>query len=176
MASSSFKALLDDDYLQTFMERRMREMMDLSLKRKTFGQILDLEDGNQFLTAIDKEDKNVVVLIFIYENEAQGCHAMYECLKIIAKDHPYAKICSILASAAGLSKHFKASGVPAILVYKGGDLTTSFVKITDTLGDDFYATDVEDFLTKHGVLTDKELTPAIIRGPAPTAGNDSDSN
>ena len=166
---------MDDDYLKEFCERRMREMMDLNAKRKNFGQIIDLDDGNQFLDAIDKEDTNVVIIIFIFEHEIQGCRAMYECLKIIAKDHPYAKICSILASAAGLSKHFKSSGVPALLVYKSGDLTTSFVKITDTLGDDFYATDVEDLLTKHGVLTDKDLTPAIIRGPAVT-GNDSDSD
>ena len=157
------------------MERRMREMMDLNAKRKSFGQLTHLDDGNQFLNAIDNEDKSVVVLIYIFEHEVTGCKAMYECLKIVAKDHPYAKFCTILGSSAGLSKHFKASGVPAILVYKSGDLTTSFVKITETLGDDFYATDVEELLTKHGVLTDKDLTPAIIRGPAPT-GNDSDSD
>jgi hypothetical protein len=160
------------------MERRMREMLDLSnAKRKNFGQIHDLTDGNHFLEAIDKEDKSVVVLVFIFEHGAKGCRTMYECLKIVAKDHPYAKVCSIQAGVAGLSKHFKASGVPAILVYKAGELTTSFVQINDTLGgDDFYATDVEDLLIKHGVLTDKELTPAIIRGPAKTTTNDSDSD
>ena len=79
------------------------------------------------------------------------------------------------ASAAGLSKHFKASGVPAILAYRNGELMANFVRITDTLGEDFFSSDLESFLVEHGVLTDKSLLPTIIKGPAEnTADSDSD--
>ena len=40
----------------------------------------------------------------------------------------------------------KVSGLPALLVYKEGQLVGNFVKLLDEFGDDFYATDVESFL------------------------------
>ena len=38
------------------------------------------------------------------------------------------------------------SGCPALLVYKSGDLIGNFIRISDDLGDDFFATDIESFL------------------------------
>ncbi len=54
----------------------------------------------------------------------------------------------------------------------------NFVRITDTLGDDFFASDLESFLIEHGCLTDKSLLPTIIKGPAsaPTGQDGSDSD
>ena len=37
-------------------------------------------------------------------------------------------------------------GLPALLVYKGGQLIGNFVRVSDQLGDDFFAMDVESFL------------------------------
>jgi hypothetical protein len=38
------------------------------------------------------------------------------------------------------------NGCPAILVYRGGELLSSFISVTNKLGDDFVASDVESFL------------------------------
>lgn len=38
------------------------------------------------------------------------------------------------------------SGVPALLIYKGGELIGNFVRLSDELGEDFYVTDIEGFL------------------------------
>ena len=54
-----------------------------------------------------------------------------------------------------LSKHFKVAGVPALLVYRAGNLLGSFIRVTDQLGTDFFASDVESFLAEHGMLPDK---------------------
>ena len=70
---------------------------------------------------------------------------------------------------------FQASGVPALLVYRSGELVANFVRLTDTLGDDFYASDLEGFLIENGVLSDGKLVPSIIRGPA-VQNDDSDSD
>lgn len=67
----------------------------------------------------------------------------------------------ITGSVAGLSKHFKKEGVPALLVYKAGQVIGNFVHVTDYLGVDFYASDVETFLIEHGMLNDKNCVPAI---------------
>ena len=37
-------------------------------------------------------------------------------------------------------------GVPAILVYKSGELIGNFVRLTDELGEEFYSSDLESFL------------------------------
>lgn len=67
----------------------------------------------------------------------------------------------ITGSVAGLSKHFKKEGVPALLVYKAAQVIGNFVHVTDYLGVDFYASDVEAFLIEHGMLTDKNCVPLI---------------
>jgi hypothetical protein len=38
------------------------------------------------------------------------------------------------------------SGVPALLVYRAGQLLASFVRLTDQFGQDFFANEVEAFL------------------------------
>ena len=40
------------------------------------------------------------------------------------------------------------SGVPALLIYKHGELIGNFVRLSDEFGDEFYATDVESFLVE----------------------------
>ncbi len=40
----------------------------------------------------------------------------------------------------------KVSGVPALLVYRAGQLTATFLRLTDQLGQDFFANEVEAFL------------------------------
>ena len=58
-------------------------------------------------------------------------------------------------------------------MYRSGELVHSFVRLSDTLGEDFYASDLESFLIENGVLSDVKLTPSIIKGPA-TQDSDSD--
>ena len=63
------------------------------------------------------------------------------------------------------------------MVYKSGDLIKSFVRLTDSLGDDFFASDLESFLIENGVMSDANLMPSIIKGPsANVQQNDSDSD
>ena len=55
-----------------------------------------------------------------------------------------------------------------------GQLLNSFVRMTDQLGDDFFASDVEGLLLEHGLLPSKEDVPKLIRGPAVNKAGDSD--
>ena len=44
---------------------------------------------------------------------------------------------------------FKAStGVPALLIYKKGELIGNFIRLSDEFGEDFFAADVESFLVE----------------------------
>ena len=115
--------LLDDDFLESYMARRMREMMAQTNQTKKFGKVIILPDADNFLDQIDGEDKSVTVIIMIHEPGAEGCEAMTGCIECLAADFPTVKFCSIKSTSAGLSKHFKTGGVPALLVYKGGQVS-----------------------------------------------------
>lgn len=153
--------LLADEFLLTYQKQRMKEML-AKAEKLHFGRLIHLKTADQFVEAIDNEDKSVTIVIHIYEDEIPGCEAMNGCLMTLAEDYPYVKFCKILGSVAGLSKHFKKKGVPALLIYKKGQLIGNFVQLTEQLGTDFYASDVESFLIEHGMLTDKNCVPAII--------------
>jgi len=157
------EGLLKDEFLKEYMHNRMKEMMAKIEELPRFGGVVSLSTGDAFLDAIDKEKKDVTVMIVLYEEKATGCESLVGCLSTLAQDHPHVKFCKIRASTAGLSVHFKISGVPALLVYKGGCLVGNFVRMTDEFGEDFYAGDVESFLIEHGMLPDKTLVPQIIR-------------
>lgn len=169
----------DDEFLKEYMKKRMQEMVEASvMNKKHFGRVFNLSDGDQFLAAVDHPDhKNVITVIHIWEHGHEACRTIDQSFQTIAKEYSHIKFCRIQASStAVLSRDFKASGIPAILVYRSGELINSFVRLTDTLGDDFYASDLESFLIENGIMSDAKLMPSIIKGPATHAGDDSDSD
>lgn len=158
---AEFAELMSDDILLQFQKRRMMEMFDKTGKPLTFGKVISLLNGDEFLNAVDKEHKLTTIVIHIFENNVNACKAMNKCLETVAKAYPMVKFCKIIGSVAGMSRHFKSSGVPCLLVYKAGQIIGNFVRISDELGNDFYPSDVESFLTEHGMLLDKSCVPTL---------------
>ncbi|CAH2091421.1 unnamed protein product [Euphydryas editha] len=144
--------LIDEGFLMQYQQQRMQELMSQLQKLPKFGKVLTLKSQEEFLNAIDKEDAKVTVIIHIYSNGVKACESMDGCLSILAADYPSVKYCRIAADITGLSRHFRIDGVPALLVYKGGQIIGNFVKLANELGEDFFATDVEKFLIEYGML------------------------
>lgn len=87
--------LLADEFLLDYQRQRMKEMLARAEKLR-FGRVLNLETTDQFLEAIDNEDKSVTVVVHIYEKNVPGCEAMNGCLISVAEDYPFVKFCKIL--------------------------------------------------------------------------------
>lgn len=152
----------DDSILLEFQQQRMREMLEHCGKPKIFGTVISLANGDEFLNAIDNEDKSIVIIVHIYENKLLACKTMNRCLDELAHTYKSVKFCKIASSVAGMSANFKISGIPALLVYKSGNLIGNFVRLTDELGgDEFFPSDIEGFLIEHAILPDSNV-PAII--------------
>ncbi|XP_014228383.1 phosducin-like protein [Trichogramma pretiosum] len=164
--------LMADQFLLDYQKQRMMEMM-AKAEKLHFGQLFELAGSEDFLNAIDNEDKTVTVIVHIYQKDVPACDAMNGCLITLAEEYPAVKFCKIIASKVGVSKHFKKEGVPALLVYKNGQIIGNFVQLSASLGDDFYSSDVESFLIEHGLLNDKRCVPAIIKSKE---DDDSDSD
>lgn len=155
--------LADDTFLLEYQKQRMQEMMSKINSLPKFGKVYSLKDSQEFLDAIDKEHKSVTIVVHIYEENVPGCDAMNGCLISLSQEYTQVKFCKVVASVTGVSKRFKISGVPALLVYKGGILVGNFIRVSEELGNDFYAEDVESFLLQHGMLPDKTCIRSIIR-------------
>lgn len=94
--------LMADEFLLAYQKQRMQEMMAKAQKLH-FGSVLNLESADQFLKAIDEEDKSVTIIVHIYQKDVPGCIAMNGCFITLAEDYPFVKFCKIL----GKSKHIK---------------------------------------------------------------------
>uniref|UniRef100_A0A2A4J3S7 Phosducin domain-containing protein n=1 Tax=Heliothis virescens TaxID=7102 RepID=A0A2A4J3S7_HELVI len=147
--------LMDEEFLLQYQKQRMEELMAQLQKVPKFGVLTTLNSQEEFLHAIDKEDPKVAVIIHIYNNSTRACETMDGCLNILATDYPTIKFCRIAADITGLSRHFRVDGVPALLVYKGGQIIGNFVQLATELGNDFFAVDVERFLIEYGMLPEK---------------------
>ncbi|KAJ8877013.1 hypothetical protein PR048_021465 [Dryococelus australis] len=165
--------LLSDDFLLEYQKKRMQEMMSQISSLPKFGKVFELKDGEEFLDAVDN-NKCANIIVHIYEKNVASCEAMNGCLTVLCQEYIQVKFCKILASVVGVSKHFKVSGVPALLVYKNGQLIGNFVRVSEELGNDFFADDVESFLREHAMLPDKDCIPSIIKSHVEDDGNDSD--
>ncbi|XP_053606145.1 phosducin-like protein [Plodia interpunctella] len=147
--------LIDEGFLMKYQQQRMQELMSQLQKTPKFGKVVTLKSQEEFLDAVDKEDTKVTVVIHIYNSSAQACETMDGCLNILAAEYPSTKFCRIQADITGLSRHFRVDGVPALLVYKGGQIIGNFVQLATELGNDFFASDVERFLIEFGMLPEK---------------------
>lgn len=156
--------LFDDQFLAEYRKKRMNQMLSNSSKLPKFGKLIHLKNGDDFLEALDKENKSVTVIVHICEDSNPGCKLMNKRLHDLSHLYPQVKFCKLLSSAAGMSSNFKSDGVPALLVYKGGQMVGNFVRVTDELGDEFYTDDVENYLIEHGMINDRSCVPSIISG------------
>jgi thiol-disulfide isomerase/thioredoxin len=165
--------LLDDEFLQEFQKKRMQEMLALSGMLPKFGQVIHLKDCDEFLNAIDSENKNVTIFIHIYEDKFKACKTMNKCLDKIAQEYSSVKFCKILSTVAGLSIRFKTVALPTLLVYKDGQVIGNFIRMGEEFGDEFYPSDVESYLIEHAMLPDKTLMPVITTS---TTNDDEDDD
>lgn len=144
--------LMDEDFLLKYQKKRMQELMSQLQKTPNFGEVYTLKSKDEFLDAIDKEDPKVTIVVHIYRDKTLACVTMDGCLNVLADQHPAVKFCRISVDIAGMSNLFRVEGVPALLIYKGGQIIGNFVQLSKELGDDFFATDVEKFLIEYGIL------------------------
>ncbi|XP_058455247.1 phosducin-like protein [Malaya genurostris] len=149
--------LLDEDFLLQYQKKRIAEMLALAEKLPTFGSVIELHTGDDFLIALDEEQKSVTIVIHIYDQKDDACQKMNEALNNLAAEYKNVKFCKFLCFAAGLSMSFKENGIPALLVYKNGEMIGNFVRITDDLSDEFTSFDVQSYLIEVGMLPDKSF-------------------
>ncbi|KAM6337096.1 roquin-2 isoform 4-T6 [Alca torda] len=165
----------DEEFLQRYRKQRMEEMRQQLYSGQQFKQVFEITSGESFLDTVDKEHKSTLIMIHIYEDDIPGTESLNGCMICLAAEYPTVKFCRVKSSLIGASARFTNNALPALLVYKAGELIGNFVRITDQLGEDFFAVDLEAFLQECGLLPEKDLVLLTsIRNPSACYSEDSD--
>ncbi|XP_053852099.1 roquin-2 isoform X1 [Vidua macroura] len=165
----------DEEFLQRYRKQRMEEMRQQLYSGQQFKQVFEITSGEAFLDTVDKEQKSTLIMIHIYEDDIPGTESLNGCMICLAAEYPTVKFCRVKSSLIGASTRFTNNALPALLVYKAGELIGNFVRITDQLGEDFFAVDLEAFLQECGLLPEKDLLLLTsIHNPSACYSEDSD--
>uniref|UniRef100_A0A4W4GW80 Phosducin n=1 Tax=Electrophorus electricus TaxID=8005 RepID=A0A4W4GW80_ELEEL len=161
MSMQEYKMIREEDEgcLRKYRKHCMQEMHEYLSFGPRFNSIIELEDGEAFLDTIEKEHHLTLVIVHIYDDGIQGCEALNKCLTCLADEYSTVKFCRIRVSATGAEEQFPKDVLPTLLVYKAGEMLANFICITKNLNEEFFATDVENFLNEYGLLPAKELAP-----------------
>ncbi|XP_071979685.1 phosducin-like protein [Engystomops pustulosus] len=156
----------DEDFLEQYRKQRIEEMKQQLCQSQVFRKVFDISSGEEFLDCVDKEDKNTLVIILIYEDDIPGAEAAIGSIMCLASEYPGVKFCRVKSSLLGTSSKFTSNALPALLVYKSGELIGNFVRITDQLGSDFFAVDLEAFLHECSLLPERDVVRSSICNPS----------
>lgn len=147
----------DEKGLRKYRKQCMKEMHERFSFGPTFDSVVELDNGEAFLEVIEKEHRLTLVVVHIYKDGVKGCEALNSCLDCLATEYPSIKFCRIQAAATGAGERFSDNVLPTILVYKAGELLGNFLSMTQHLSEEFFATDIEAFLSEYGLLPEKEF-------------------
>ncbi|XP_036421208.1 phosducin a [Colossoma macropomum] len=147
----------DEQSLKKYRKQCMQEMHERLSFGPKFDSVFELESGEAFLEAIEMEHRLTLVIVHIYDDDINGCEALNNCLTCLAAEYCSVKFCRIRASVTGAKERFSEDVLPTLLVYKGGEMLGNFVCITKHFNEEFFATDVENFLNDYGLLPEKEF-------------------
>ncbi|XP_019386542.1 PREDICTED: phosducin [Crocodylus porosus] len=153
----------DESCLQKYRKRCMQDMHQRLSFGPKYGYMCELQNGEEFLEVIEKERKTTTIIVHIYEDGIKGCEALNNSLSCLATEYASVRFCSIRASNTGAGDRFSSDVLPTLLVYKGGELLSNFISVTEHFSEDFFAVDVESFLNEYGLLPEREL-PALENG------------
>lgn len=149
---AEFQNLLNDDsILEEFISKRISK--DTKEDLPTFGYVRRLQTGVELLDAIDKEHKNVLVIVHLYTKYSRSCNNMNHHLHELATQLNHIKFVTLDASATALSGNFKENAVPALLAYRGGDLVKSLIQVDELMDKNFDSQQIKELLIDHNLTS-----------------------
>lgn len=148
-----FEQLMSDDsILEQFKQERLKRLNNADRNIPEFGYMKHISSGEEFLKNVDDENPNATVVCHVYRKFSQMCLILNKHLEEISKKYKHIKFMCIDAAVVGLSTNFIENGVPALLVYKNGNLVKSLVRLEDNFDRDFDLNQVKELLVENNVI------------------------
>ena len=106
----------EDDFLKGYMEKRMQELKQESAKRK-YGSVLEI-NREEWVHQINEAEKDVLVVIHLYQEYEEKCKLMEQKLKEAAVKYAEVKLIKIISTKA--IEDFPDVSLPCIILYFNG--------------------------------------------------------
>ncbi|KAI9094311.1 thioredoxin-like protein [Phlyctochytrium arcticum] len=118
----------EDEYLKEYRAKRLSELASASRKQR-FGQVIELTSEDDYLSAVDDEAPDTVVVVHLYQNQLEECRVVNGLLEQLAERQPFVKYCKIQSHLADAA--FDQVALPALLSYCGGVLKGTVMRALD---------------------------------------------
>jgi hypothetical protein len=115
--------LEDQMFMQHYRRSRLSELF--ATIRPLFGTFREIDLTN-YVAAIDNEPRNVTVLIHLYQAHLEACRLTNMLFGEISRKYARVKFLRIVSTKADVE--FDEVALPALLVYRGGNLVDSFMR------------------------------------------------
>jgi hypothetical protein len=139
----------DEDFMEEYRNKRRAEFQRRA-KLPAFGKVTTL-DALTFVDRVEAQaGATVFMVVHLCEDAIKVCRRIDAALEALAKEHVHVDFVRLRKSdtPSGLP----CSAVPSFLVYRGGELATSVMKVADKIGEKCSKDDVEWLLAEEGVL------------------------
>jgi hypothetical protein len=128
------RGLDDQGFYRAMLEKAVRAPDNAAVAKLGLGRLHRL-DRASFLPFIDNAPRGMAVVVHLGDDAQRACQLMDDVLAEVAEDHRTARVGTIPAQVA--KPGFDPVALPALLVYRSGDLEASHVRVTDTIGHEF---------------------------------------
>lgn len=154
--SNKEEAEEEDDFMKQYRQKRIAELTRAS-QASQFGRVVELNINN-YIRSIDGENPDVKVLIHLYDLNNEASRLVDTFFPSLAAIYRNTKFCRIAVHEA--DPDFDLIGLPAVLVYKGGHLEISLIRMIDEIpgwanSNRCTLRDFEEYLVLQDVLDDQ---------------------
>lgn len=139
----------DDEFLKQFRMQRIAQLKEQSNALPTFGT-LSSKSPYDYVQLVDDMDPRVFVVVHLYEPSIASSRMLHSALDRVAQTMEHAKFIEV--NALDANPNLDLICLPAILIYRGGELVNNMIKFTDGLPKAFTVEDVREALEVAGVV------------------------
>jgi hypothetical protein len=115
-----------------------------SLSRR-FGTVVSV-CRDAFVDAIDSAGPDTPVVVHLFESHVEECRRLQGCLRTVAREKPLWSFIEIRATDA--KADFDVFGLPALVLYRNGEVVEQWVRVADLLDRSYEPGDVVELLEK----------------------------
>eukprot|EP00574_Skeletonema_japonicum_P009133 CAMPEP_0201717692 /NCGR_PEP_ID=MMETSP0593-20130828/3380_1 /ASSEMBLY_ACC=CAM_ASM_000672 /TAXON_ID=267983 /ORGANISM="Skeletonema japonicum, Strain CCMP2506" /LENGTH=277 /DNA_ID=CAMNT_0048207811 /DNA_START=80 /DNA_END=909 /DNA_ORIENTATION=+ len=137
----------DDEFLKKFRMQRIAQLKETSNALPTFGT-LSSKSPEDYVQLVDDMDPRVFVIVHLYEPSIAASRMLHSALDKVAQIMEHAKFIEV--NALDANPNLDLICLPAILIYKRGELVNNMIKFTDGLPKAFTVEDVTEALEVAG--------------------------
>ncbi|KAI6183772.1 Phosducin domain-containing protein [Aphelenchoides bicaudatus] len=137
----------EEDELEAIRKRRMEH-----LQNRNNARITEIHEKSEFLNIIEATTNGSLAIIHIYRNDLEASDTLNESLMDLAAQSKNCGFFKVQAKVLEMSTQFSRNGLPALQVYGNTKLVGNFVRITDTLTEDFDSRDLKRLLAENDIV------------------------